>query len=103
MSGPGGAYPRLGHVPPAHPKIRGKHSHDKGESDAELSEDVFRAASVCGHRVEEVLNEVVARSMENDAGPQAAGFQTEPCQDEAKADHVGKNNGQTIPAGSGVV
>ena len=35
----------------------------QGESDAELSEDVFRAASVRGHGVEELLDEVVAGSV----------------------------------------
>ncbi len=53
--------------------------------------------------VEELLDEVVARSVQNDAGPQAAGLQVRTCQDEAKANHVGGDNGQTIPAGSRVV
>src|SRR5579862_848954 len=94
---------RLGHFRAAHPKIGGYDSHHKGESDAELPEDVFRAASVGGHGVEELLDEVVARSVQNDSGPQAAGLQAQPCQDEAKADHVGGDNGQTIPTGSHVI
>jgi hypothetical protein len=63
----------------------------------------FRAAGVRGHGVEELLDEVVAGSVQNDAGPQAAGLQAQPRQDEAKEDHVGGDNGQTIPAGSHVV
>ena len=69
----------------------------------EPGQDVFRSASVRGHGVEELLDEVVARSVQNDAGPQAAGLQAQPCQNEAKADHVDGDNGQTIPAGSRVV
>ena len=40
-----------------------------------------------------IVDEVVVGSVQNDAGPQAAGLQAQPCQDEAKADHVDGDNG----------
>ena len=52
----------MGYFGTAQPKIYGEDGDDKGEADAELSEDVFRAASVRSHGVEELLDEVIARS-----------------------------------------
>ena len=66
---------QLRHFRAARPKIGCQQSHHNGESDAELSQDVFRAVRVCSHGVEELLDEVVAGSVQNDAGPQAAGLQ----------------------------
>jgi hypothetical protein len=74
-----------------------------GKSNAELPKDVFRTVRVGSHRVEELLDQVVAGSVQNGSGPQTARLQAQPRQDEAKADHVGGDNSQTIPTGSQVV
>lgn len=93
----------LGHLRPAHPKIGGQSGNGDRESDAEFSKNVFGPAWVSGHGIEELLDEVVAPSMQNHSGPQTAGLQAEPGQDEAKADHMAGNNRQSKPARSHLV
>ena len=44
-------------------------------SDAELPDDVFGAAGVVGHRVEEPLDQLVAGGVQDNGGPQASGLQ----------------------------
>src|SRR5690349_9568587 len=79
------------------PTIGGEESHHRRTCDAEFSCDVFGVAGIGGHRVEKLLDEVVACGVQDHSGPQAAGLQAQPCHHEAEADYVRGDNGQAVP------